>query len=253
MTPSHTRNETDAANGFDVELESDGEEEGEGSSAHRSSRAPDVERDKCAQLIASGDMDGLFVLAYKSQLLALAESFARQGFLLDQAFAKKHEYLLSKELRKKYVGKVGELFDRYLARWKNQKPSGAHNIPRRGNMRDAQNVTQRYSNLRRRTHQEAFRAEDPEEEEKFEITSQNLADHASICSSMEQSGNLAGIRRNDASQIGDDFEGIVVTKPKEQAKEEAEQELVKAEEQSRLEQLQKSKLVYDKYMKSKRE
>ena len=118
MAPSHTRPETEVIHGFDVELESDSENEGEGGSAHRSSRAPDVERDKRAQLVASGDLDGLFVLAYKSQLLAIAENFARQGFVLDQAFAKQHEYLLSQELRKKYVSKVGELFDRYLARWK---------------------------------------------------------------------------------------------------------------------------------------
>ena len=90
-------------------------------------------------------------------------------------------------------------------------------------MRDAQNVTQRYSNLGRRTHQEAFKAEDPEEA-KFEITSQNLADHASICSSMEQSGNLANISRNDDSQIDDDLEDMIVTKQKEMTKEEIERE-----------------------------
>ena len=95
--------------------------------------------------------------------------------------------------------------------------------------------------------------EDPEQEGKFEITSQNLADHASICSSMEQSGDLAGIRRDDASQKDNDLEGIIVTKTKEHAQEDPEQELRKAEEQSRLEQLQTSKLVYDKHMKSKRE
>ena len=82
-------------------------------------------------------MDGLFVLAYKRQLLALAENFAKQGFLLNPAFVKQHGDLQDKELKKKYVTKVGELFERYLMRWKDQKPSGAHNIPRRGNMRDA--------------------------------------------------------------------------------------------------------------------
>ena len=70
---------------------------------------------------------------------------------------------------------------------------------------------------------------------------------------MEQSGDLAGIKRDDASQKDDDFEGIIVTKTKEHAQEDPEQELRKAEEQSRREQFQKSKLEYDKLMKSKRE
>ena len=63
-------------------------------------------------------MDGLFVLAYKRQLLTLAEKFADHGFLLNPAFVKQHSDLQDKELKKKYVTKVCELFERYLMRWK---------------------------------------------------------------------------------------------------------------------------------------
>ena len=74
MTATHTQNETEACKGFDVGLDSESDEN---RFANQSECGLSVEDDKRGQLIASGDLDGLFILAYKRQLLALAENFAR--------------------------------------------------------------------------------------------------------------------------------------------------------------------------------
>ena len=95
--------------------------------------------------------------------------------------------------------KVESLFDRYLKQWDEGKPVGAHNVPRRGQLRQA-NVTGK------RTYKEFVKikgsdndsvsgangdqkadTKGQEEMACVEITSQNLEDNASIIQSMEQS------------------------------------------------------------------
>jgi len=98
-----------------------------------------------------------------------------------------------------FVEKVESLFDRYLKQWDEGKPVGAHNVPRRGQLRQA-NVTGK------RTYKEFVKikgsdndsvsgangdqkadSKGQEEMACVEITSQNLEDNASIIQSMEQS------------------------------------------------------------------
>ena len=101
----------------------------------------------------SCDQDRVFVAAYRAQLLALAEGFARQGFLIDvqtlHEIEDMHLYN-SKETRKNYCAKVADLFDEYVALWaaKEMKPVGPFMFGRRGNFR-TEPYLKRYGDLKR--------------------------------------------------------------------------------------------------------
>ena len=79
-----------------------------------------------------------------------------------------------------------------------------------------------------------------------------MADHASICSSLEQSGNLANFSRNDDSQLNDEYEGLVVQNPIEKSQEDAESRKRRVEKLEKQKEWQDLKQTYDSSLKSRR-
>lgn len=76
------------------------------------------------------DVEGIYLLAYRRQLLSLAWHFSTSNFGLSTAFIK-----LGIE-PDHYISKVESLFERYLKQWEDGKPLGPHNVPRRGQLRE---------------------------------------------------------------------------------------------------------------------
>jgi len=75
------------------------------------------------------DIEGIYLLAYRRQLLALAWQFSTNNFGLSTSFIK------SAIEPEHYVEKVESLFERYLKQWEDGRPQGSHNVPRRGQLR----------------------------------------------------------------------------------------------------------------------
>jgi len=88
-----------------------------------------------------------------------------------------------------YVEKVASLFDRYLQQWGDEgRPQGAHNVPRRGQLRDGNAMlggSKRTFKQLVAIPEDSNQDDDSDEQmqSKVEITSQNLEDNASIIQS----------------------------------------------------------------------
>ena len=69
-------------------------------------------------MIKDKDIDGIYIMAYRRQLMALAWNFAANNFnLVTQT--NDDELLIEPRV---YAEKVASLFDRYLKQWENQRP-----------------------------------------------------------------------------------------------------------------------------------
>ena len=79
--------------------------------------------------------------------------------------------------------KVESLFDRYMKQWSDGRPQGAHNVPRRGQMREAGVTGKRTFKELVTVKSDVLSNENKQggdDLRQFEITSQNLEDNASI-------------------------------------------------------------------------
>ena len=70
-------------------------------------------------MIKDKDIDGIYIMAYRRQLMALAWNFAVINFNLVTNTNDNDELLIEPTV---YAEKVASLFDRYLKQWENQRP-----------------------------------------------------------------------------------------------------------------------------------